>query len=176
MVVHLWRSTSQIWKHIEVALHPLPFSLCYASLFVLFCCCHDEMVTCENHELLIWKHTEAVGSSLFLVLRFILWPCDVVIHCASFLYWSWLKLLITIIGNTLEQCWWTLVGTHYYRVGYASWELVNRQLGLVLTGHQLTAYVTIVRRAESHTRTKISWNIDALNKHLSVAKHSRLTP
>ena len=116
------------------------------------------------------------GSSLFLVIRFILWPCDVVIHCASFLYWSWLKLLITIIGNTLEQCWWTLVGTHYYRVGYASWELVNRQLGVAVTGHQLPAYVTIVRRAESHTRTKISGNIDALNKHLSVAKHSRLTP
>ena len=118
-----------------------------------------------------------VASSLCLVLRFILWPCALVIHCASFLYWSWLKLLITIIGNTLEQCWSTLVGIHgIHRVGYASWELVNRQLGLVVTGHQLPAYVTIVRRVESHTRTKISRNIDALNKHLSLAKHSTLTP
>ena len=117
-----------------------------------------------------------VASSLCLVLRFILWPCALVIHCASFLYWSWLKLLITIIGNTLEQCWWTLLLLHYYRVGYASRELVNRQLGLVVTGHQLPAYVTIVRRVESHTRTKISRNIDALNKHLSLAKHSTSTP
>ena len=81
-------------------------------------------------------------------------------------YWEHTRTVLMNTGrNTLLQSWM-----------YASWELVNRQLRLVVTGHLLSAYVTIVRRAESHTRTKISWNIDALNKRLSVAKHSRLTP